>query len=297
MQRLTTNILFTVGFLTLISPMASSAAELKAETLQAWDKYIQVENSRMIERIRSGSFLWSDESPDRNRRLRDGEVLASPATKNVPQSVPHGLIHHWVGAVYLPSITLDDVFRVVRDYGRYKDFYTPNIVESRPLSEAAGDSRFAMTMLNKALFSKVALEGEFRASYVRVDEKRWYSTASSARIQEIDEYGQPGQHELPVNQGSGYIWRLYSLSRFEERDGGVYVELEAIALSRDVPVSVRWLANPIIRRVSKDSLLVSLHKTEDAVQSRAEVASRAGKTERAFSGNPAFSGSVAGPGQ
>jgi hypothetical protein len=287
MRRRTINGLFTIGLLVLVAPMMSGAAELRPETLQAWDKYIQAENSRNTERIGSGSFLWSDESPDRNRRLRNGEVLALPVGKNVPQSVPHGLIHHWVGAVFLPSTSLEDVFRVVRDYGHYKNFYAPNVVDSRPLSGAGDDYRFAMMILNKALFSKVALAGEFQASYVRVDEKRWYSIASSSRVQEIDDYGQPGQHELPPNQGSGYIWRLYSLSRFEERDGGVYVELEAIALSRDIPVSLRWVANPIVRRVSKDSLLVSLHKTEEAVHSSAEIASRTTKSDQAYSGNSA----------
>jgi len=50
-----------------------------------------------------------------------------------------------------------------------------------------------------------------------------------------------------------------STARFEERDGGVYVELEAIALSRDVPV--RWIVNPIVRRVSRNSMLLSLQQT------------------------------------
>ena len=56
-----------------------------------------------------------------------------------------------------------------------------------------------------------------------------------------------------------------STARFEERDGGVYVELEAIALSRDVPV--RWIVNPIVRRVSRNSMLVSLQQMKEAVNS------------------------------
>jgi hypothetical protein len=294
MRRRTATGLLTVGVLLLTAPLSSKAAELRPEALQAWDKYIHAQNSRNAERIRSGSFLWSDESIDRNRRLRSGEVVVSPATKNIPQSVPHGLIHHWMGAVFLPGASLDDVFRVVRDYGRYKDFYAPNVVDSRTLKGTGGDYKFAMMMLNKALFSKLALEGEFQASYVRVDENRWYSIASSSRVQEIDDYGRPGQHELPPNQGSGYIWRLYSLQRFEERDGGVYVELEAIALSRDIPISVRWMANPIVRRISRDSLLVSLQKTEEAVHSSTEVASRATKGNQAYARNSAASVSRAG---
>lgn len=68
-----------------------------------------------------------------------------------------------------------------------------------------------------------------------------------------------------MNTGRGLIWRVYSISRFEQRDGGVYVELEAIALSRDVPAGLRWAVDPIVRRTSRGSIQVSLQKTREAV--------------------------------
>ena len=71
---------------------------------------------------------------------------------------------------------------------------------------------------------------------------------------------------MPENEGSGLIWRLFGITRFEERDGGVYVELEAIVLSRDIPASLRWLIEPIVRRVAKGSLAISLQQTRDAVR-------------------------------
>ena len=30
--------------------------------------------------------------------------------------MPGGLIHHWIGAVFVPNVKLDDVFDVTRDY-------------------------------------------------------------------------------------------------------------------------------------------------------------------------------------
>src|SRR6185437_9768375 len=73
------------------------------------------------------------------------------------------------------------------------------------------------------------------------------------------------EHEAAADTGLGLIWRLYSISRFEQRDGGMYVELEVVALSRDVPGAIRWLVNPIVRRTSRSSIYVSLQKTEEAV--------------------------------
>ncbi|MFZ0594688.1 MAG: hypothetical protein WAM39_29795 [Bryobacteraceae bacterium] len=281
MKRLIPKILAAVA-LSIVPDSPLKAADLKPGTLNAWNEYIQAEDSRIAERVRSGEFLWSDQSPDRHRRVRNGEIVIAPFGENVPKSVPHGLIHHWVGAVFVPNARLDDIFAVVRDYRRYKEFYAPMVLESKALREGARDDRFSMLMLNKALFAKTAMDAEFQESYVQLDDRRWYSVAVSTRVQQVDNYGQADQHELPPNAGAGYIWRLYSLSRFEERDGGVYVELEAIALSRDIPISLRWIANPIVRRVSKGSLMTSLQKTEEAVRSTNEVASRAAKADGAF---------------
>jgi len=245
----------------------SSAAELAPDTLQAWNEYIRTENSKIAGRSPASAFLWIDESPDRQRRVRDGEILISPAGKDVPKSIPHGLIHHWIGAAFLPDTRLEDVFNVVRDYGHYKNYYAPNVLDSRPLHQADCGKRFSLVILNKALLAKTALDAEFEESYKQLDEKKWYSVTSSTRVQQVDNYAEPEAHRWAADTGSGYVWRLYSLSRFEQRDGGVYIELEAIALSRNVPVSLHWLVNPIVRRVSRNSLEVSLQKTEEAIHS------------------------------
>ncbi len=248
-------------------PLVSGAVELAPETLKRWEDYIRAENSLVAGRPSRSPFLWIDESADRKRRVHAGEVLTSPVGKNGPKSVPHGLIHHWVGAVFVPDVHLEDVLAVARDYGHYKKYYAPNVLDSQPLQRSDDGNRFSMVMLNKALFSKTALDAEFQESYARVNAKKWYGVVNSTRVQQVDNYGQPDQRKLSPDEGSGYIWRLYSLSRFEERDGGVYVELEAIALSRDIPASLHWLVNPIVRRVSKGSLEVSLVKTQEAVRS------------------------------
>lgn len=251
----------------------SWTAELKQETVSAWDAYIQAANTRMEERIHSGRFLWTDENPDRVRRVRAGEVLVAPGAEHNPINVSQGLIHDWIGATFLPNAKLEEVLAVVRDYARYKQFYAPSVVDSRCVGEPGGnDDKFAVILLNKSLFLKTALDSEYESSYVQLDGKRWYDISHSTHLQEIQDFGQPGERRLPADQGSGYIWRLYTVTRFEERDGGVYVEVEAIALSRAIPKSVRWFVNPIVRRVSKNALLISLRQTADAVHSAGDAA-------------------------
>jgi hypothetical protein len=267
----TVRTIVTAAVLIIIGCLRSQGSELNGETLRAWNGYTQALNMRLTAGAHGTSFLWADESPDRIGRLRKGEVLVAPVGEN-PKVVPHGLIHHWIGAMFLPDARMNDVLKVVRDYDRYKDIYAPNVLDSRVLHRAETDDVFSLLLLNKAVIAKVALHAEFRSSYQRVDKNRWYSVGYSTRIREVEEYGQADQRELPPDTGHGFVWRLYSVSRFQQRDGGVYVEMEGVALSRDMPSMLRWVVSPVIRNVSRGSMLVSLQKTQDAVRAGSELA-------------------------
>ncbi len=250
----------------LVAPTASRGAELKEETLKTWDAYIQTADSQMRDRLQ-GPFLWVDEAPDRLQRIRAGEILISPVGRQIPKPVPSGLIHDWIGAAFIPDARLEDVVSAVRDYGDYKEFYKPTVVDSKSLGTDGACDKYSMRVVNKETVAETALDIEYETCYFKTDERQWYSITHTTRVQEIRHYGQPNEQELPPNQGVGYIWRLYSVARFEERDGGIYVELEAIALSRDIPVALRWVVIPIVRRVSRNSMLVSLQQMEEAVRS------------------------------
>jgi hypothetical protein len=244
-----------------------SAAELKPETLNAWKDYVHTANSHMKDRLHTGAhFLWLDESPDRRQQVRSGEILVAPFDDQTPARVPSGLIHHWIGAAFIPNVTLSETLAVVRDYTRYPDIY-PAVVASKSVSRQAMEDKFSVLMMNNLLVEKKALETENASDFFKVNNKQWYSFCRTTRVQQIDNYGQPNQHKFADGEGTGYIWRLYSITRFQERDGGVYVELEALALTRDIPVSLRWVAGPVVRRISRNSVLASLRRTQGAVES------------------------------
>lgn len=251
------------------------AADLQPATIQTWADYIQTAKEQMSERLEPGHrFLWLDENPERLRKVRDGAVVAQPAHERNPVPVPNGLIHDWIGAAFFPGVSLHDVFSVVRDYNRYKAVYKPEVVASTRLGHSANEDWFSMTVLNQALFARTALKSDYQETFVQVDDRRWYGISHTTRIQEVAGFGSSEEHLLPVGAGSGYIWRLFSISRFEERDGGVYVELRAVALSRDIPASLRWLVNPIVRRIARGSLITSLEQTRQAVRCPDEAEQR-----------------------
>ena len=258
----------------VFSASLSHGAELKKDTLTYWDAY--VDNARPVTNSQT-IFLWVDQKPERAKRVREGEILVSPAGKETPKPVSSGLIHDWMGAAFLPNAKVEDVLSAVRDYGSYKDYYKPTVVDSRLLSRSESCENYSMRVVNKEVVGETALDMEYQTCYFKINELRWYSITHTTRVQELQHYGQSDQQALPPDHGSGFIWRIYSIARYEQRDGGTYVEVEAIALSRDIPVAVRWMVNPIVRRLSRNSMLLSLQQTRDAVR-LSEAANQASKS-------------------
>jgi hypothetical protein len=256
--------------------VAVRAANLQADTTKAWEQYVDSATRQMQERAGRGkTYLWVDESPDRLTKVRAGEIVVAPIGPENPKKVASGLIHHWVGATFIPHVSRNNVLQVVRDYARYKELYQPAVIDSRVIATSEATDRFSMLLMNKALFVKTALDTDYECAYIQVDERRGYSISRTTRIQEIEEYGAPSQRVLQEGEGNGLIWRLSSIVRWEEREGGVYIEIEAMALSREIPASLRWIAEPIVRRVSRNSLATSLKQTQDAVASATILASQA----------------------
>ena len=242
------------------------AATLTEETKAAWDAYLQAANAAMQARLQPGAhFLWLDEDPGRAERIRTQGAYIAPVGPHIPKKVPSGLIHDWLGVGFVPNVKIEDIERVVRDYDRYKEIYKPGVIDSISHGTDGGKDLFSMRLVNKSVVAKTALDTDCEASYFRVDDRHWYGVSNTTHIQEVDKFGTPGQKTLPEDHGTGLIWRLSSITRLEERDGGVYAELEAIALSRDIPAEFRMFVTPIVRRVSRDSLATSLHQTKVAI--------------------------------
>ena len=247
----------------LVAPSLSHGSELRQDTLVYWNAYLDAARPQMASQT---PFLWVDQKPERLQRVRDGEILVSSVGKENPKAVASGLIHDWVGAAFIPNASIKEVLSAARDYSNYKEYYKPTVVDSKLLSSNGPCEKYSMRVVNKEVVAETALDMEYETCYFKIDERRWYSTTQTTRVQEIRHLGRPDEQELPPDHGSGYVWRLYSVAKFEQRDGGTYLEVEAIALSRDIPFAAGWVVNPIVRRVSRNSMVVSLQQTKEAVR-------------------------------
>ena len=249
-------------------PAQSSANELKEQTLAEWNDYVHSACMRTEERAEDSPFLRVSEQPERRERARAGEIIVWREGDGHRTKVPHGLIHDWVGVVFIPKATIADVFAVARDYDHYSEIYKPAVMEARGRGSDGDDDNYSMLLVQKVLFVTAAVQGEYQTQYTQIDAKHWYSISQSTRLQAVEGFGQADMRVLPPDRGPGYVWRLFSFTRFEESDGGVYVEVEAMALSRDVPAMLRWLVDPVVDHMPRDSVRETLEKTRDAVLER-----------------------------
>jgi hypothetical protein len=235
----------------------AGAAELKPQTTEAFDRYIRETEQRLADRK---GFLWADENPDRARRVKAGQVVVEPFRGKALTPVPDGLVHDWVGSVFIPGATLESTLAEGRDYDRHKDIYKPEVIDSRIISHTGNDFHIYLRLLKKKVIT-VVLATEHEVKYIPLDSTRWRSVSRTTKIAEVERAGKPDEREKPPGTGEGFLWRLNSYWRFEERDGGTWVECEAVSLTRDIPTGLGWILEPIIRDLPKESLGNTLSST------------------------------------
>jgi hypothetical protein len=253
-------------FLGALFVSGARAVDLKPETVQAFERYIGETEKRLERRLLpGGKFLWADEEPQRLAQVRQGQGAVENRGAQDTTPVPGGLIHDWIGAVFIPGVTLEKTLTLVQDYDHNRDNYKPEVLASRLVGRHGNDFKVYLR-LRKQKVVTVILDTDYDVRYFPLDGGRCHSRAYSTRIAEVENAGRRDERLLPPGHDDGFLWRLYSYWRFQERDGGVYVECEAISLTRGIPVGLGWLIEPIITTLPRESLANTLHETLAALQ-------------------------------
>jgi hypothetical protein len=240
----------------------AGAQELPAETISAWNLYVARTEARIDRELESKSgflvldFLEPSERVHCEETIRRGEICVSKREtlneESKPIEVPGGLVHHWYGAVLVPGVKLDRVLDWVQSYDNREKFY-PEVEESRLLSRRGDDYHIYLRLKRtKVLTAYYATEHD--VTYRRYGAGKASSRSVATRIRELDHAGTAQEKEVPPDEDRGFLWRLNSYWRFEERDGGTVVECESISLSRSVPVAVAWFVKSFISSVPRESL-------------------------------------------
>ena len=118
-----------------------------------------------------------------------------------------------------------------------------------------------------------AVDTDDEVQTVKLDADKIYSISTSVRSQEISDYGKTNEKLLPQDQGPGYVWRTFGITRLEQHDGGVYYETETVTLSRGIPWAFRWLIEPVTERLPRSIMTQSLNDLREAVKKSARSSS------------------------
>ena len=123
-----------------------------------------------------------------------------------------------------------------------------------------------MQLVNHEFFAKMALDSDYRVTNVRLDHDRFYSVATTTRVQQLENYGQPREHMIPEGQGGGYLEIIQHRSFGTPRWWGLYRDGDDRAQPRIPAAFLRVIADPIVRHVSRGAMLIwAIKQTEDAV--------------------------------
>ena len=265
--------LFLGCFAVVFAATEIYAAELRPETVAAFERYVRLTEERMADDIGHDQFLIVDRAPqpDRDeiyRQLQEGDVyIEEVKTQEDGHSVrfPGGMVHHWAGVIFIHNRTLSEALAVLQDYEHAQDIYKPDIRQSKLIERNGSEADIYLQFFNKSLVT-VVLNANFHVSDTQAGSGRYQIASYSTRIAETKDPSNPDQFELPVGRDHGYMWRLNTYWRIEEKDGGVYLQNESIELSRSIPPLLIWLVRPLTKSIPRNLLVHLLEASRNAVE-------------------------------
>jgi hypothetical protein len=261
----------------LALPLPANAADLQPQTAQAYDRYIQLTTAQVTaELAQSGLYLWVERLPPERRaadeaQLRNGQLVIErldtlDSGKTIP--VPSGIIHHWIGTVFVPGATLAQTLSFMQDYDHKTEYFKPDIVRSKILRHDGDDYFVLLRFYNKKIITTV-IDTDQEVHYHVLDSTRAYSRSRTTRVQEVENAGKSDEKLEAEGHDRGFMWRMNTFWRFEEKDGGTYVECQAISLTRDIPTGLGWMVGSFVTSVPRESLTFTLTTARAALVQRA----------------------------
>jgi hypothetical protein len=266
------------SFVVLLALVAMAEARpvglfsLHEATLQAFASYVAKTEAQNDGSLLRGPFLWVDGLPEQDRsapmtKLKAGEVVLRRLSVNGAGGnleVPGGLIHDWEGIIFIPGVEINDVLKILQDYDHQATYYAPDVANARIESRDGDHFRVFLRFRRKNIVT-VVLNTEHNVTYWRDSPLRAHSRSSAVRIAQVEDPGGPHEREKTPGEDDGFLWRMETWWRMEERDGGVYVQNEVVTLTRDIPTGLAWLIEPFITNIPKETLEFTLQATRKAV--------------------------------
>jgi hypothetical protein len=253
---------FLAPFL-LIAPQRA-AADPSPAAVAGFNSYIAQLESRLGRQHSSpAGFLASFNAA----HVRGGEVDIEQITPASGSTFPGAMLHHWRGTAFVPGVRAADLERLLCDYSRYPQVYSPQVMTARVLAHDGNHFQTMLRISQKHVITVVldtTYDIRFFPAAAEPDGQsgaHGYNISHSTRIAEIAAPGTAIEHALDSNHEHGFLCRLNTYWSWEERDGGLYMQIETVSLTRSVPTGLGWAIGPFINSIPHESLEFTLRST------------------------------------
>jgi hypothetical protein len=243
------------------APACHAAAPTPA-ALAVFNSYTHQVEARLTRQHSSPSGFLAGSNPQVQNRLRNGELIIEQLS--TPE-VPGAILHHWRGTAFASHATAADFERLMRDFNSYPRIYSPQILSAGTFSQS--DHHFQVKMrIRQQHILTVVLDTAYDVDFAGLDPGHRSSISRSTRIAEIASPGTPAERALTPAEGHGFLWLLNTYWSCEQRDSGLYLQIESVSLTRSIPTGLRWAVRPFLQSVPRDSLEFTLRSTLTALR-------------------------------
>jgi hypothetical protein len=256
---------FTTAFVvTAGTAYGQFQTKLQPKTTEEFSVYAKkVEQQLQLRWEGRQPFLALNETPPDRAKVLHGELLIRPGSKANPVSISRGLVHDWLGDVFIPNVTMSKVLAIMQNFDRHREIY-PEIIQSKLLRRNGDDLTGYWRLRQQSPLVPVALDVIQDAHYQQIGQGKWICRAYANDISEVDFPGTRHEKKFPPDEGDGFLWRLYAYWSLEATEGGVLAESRSLSLSRDIPFTLTWAIKPLLQNVPRESLESTLRNTRSA---------------------------------
>jgi hypothetical protein len=254
-----------LGLLTIVAGPSCAMGEPSPAAVAAFNAYINPVESRLARQHQSRNDFLARLTAQDEKRLQQGELIIEPITPLTGSPLPGALLHDWRGTAFVAGAKVADFERLMRDIAAYPQHFSPQVLQARVLMQQ-GDHLQAMMRVRQKHILTVVMDTSYDITFGRLDEPHGYSISRSTKISEIGSPGTSDEHVLSADEEHGFLWRLNTYWSYEERDGGLYMQIESVSLTRSVPTGLNWVVQPFIEKIPRESLEFTLRSTCNALR-------------------------------
>ncbi|HKN20606.1 MAG TPA: hypothetical protein VJX73_04275 [Terracidiphilus sp.] len=253
---------WAAGLALLLAAPAWVTAQPTPAATTAFNSYVGRVEARLDAQHRSASAFLA---PVDFARLRQGELIIDQLTTGAGTELPGALLHDWHGTAFIPGGKAANFERLMKDFNAYPKVYAPQVLTAKVTAHDGDHFQTTMRVRQKHVLT-VVMDTAYDITFGRLDAQHGYSTSRSTQIAEIDSPGTTHERALGPGEEHGFLWRMNTYWSYEERDGGLYIQIESVSLSRSIPIGLGWAIGPFIESVPRDSLEFTLRATSNALR-------------------------------